>query len=149
VTVDRVTIQVALVDPDTELPSYQTRGSAGLDILASLAEPLTIHPGERHLVPSGLRLAIPDGYEGQIRPRSGLALKHGITVLNSPGTIDSDYRGEVKVLLVNLGKEPFEVRSGDRIAQLVVARVDHATLMVVDGLSETERGEGGYGSTGC
>jgi dUTP pyrophosphatase len=130
------------------LPSYQTDGAAGLDLPAALAEPVTIAPGKRMLIGTGWIVAIPPGCEGQVRPRSGLALRHGITVLNSPGTIDSDYRGEVKVVLINHGEEPFTVRPGDRIAQLVIAPVVRATLSVETSLPETARGQGGYGSTG-
>lgn len=130
------------------LPSYRTDGSAGLDLAADLDEALTLAPLARALVPTGLILEIPQGFEGQVRPRSGLALKHGITCLNSPGTIDSDYRGEVQVLLVNLGSEPFEIRRGERIAQLVIAPVTQATLVEVEQVSDTTRGSGGFGSTG-
>jgi dUTP pyrophosphatase len=132
------------------LPAYQTEGAAGLDLVAALdaASPLTLAPGARSLVPTGLVFELPPGYEAQVRPRSGLALKHGITVLNSPGTIDSDYRGEVQVILANLGQAPFEVRRGERIAQLVVSPVTHATLVEVHKLSNTLRGKGGFGSTG-
>jgi dUTP pyrophosphatase len=134
-------------DP-SPLPSYQTDGAAGLDLPAALAAPVTIAPGKRALLGTGWIVAIPPGYEGQVRPRSGLALRHGITVLNSPGTIDSDYRGEVKVVLINHGEEPFTVRPGDRIAQLVIAPVVRATLSVETSLQKTARGQGGYGSTG-
>ena len=127
-------------------PSYATDGAAGLDVVA--AENLTLAPGQRHAVATGFSIAIPDGYEVQVRPRSGLALKHGITCLNTPGTIDHDYRGEVKVILANLGSEPFEVRRGERIAQLVPAPVLKARFREVETLSETERGAGGFGSTG-
>lgn len=133
---------------EVELPAYQTSGSAGLDLRAAVSEPITVAVGERRLVPTGLRMAIPTGFEAQVRPRSGLALKHGITVLNSPGTIDSDYRGEVQVLLINHGTEPFVVQRGERIAQLVVAPVAHAEITLVESLDDTSRGHGGYGSTG-
>ena len=129
-----------------DLPAYATSGAAGMDVLS--AEDVTIEPGGRHAVATGLAVAIPPGFEIQVRPRSGLALKHGITVPNTPGTIDSDYRGEVKVILINLGHEPFEVRRGDRVAQLVLAPVTQATWLAVDELDETARGEGGFGSTG-
>ena len=129
-----------------ELPGYATDGAAGMDVLS--AEDLTLAPGARHAVASGLALAIPAGFEVQVRPRSGLALKHGITVPNTPGTIDSDYRGELKVILINHGSDPFEVRRGDRIAQLVLAPVTRATWLVAEELGETARGEGGFGSTG-
>ena len=129
-----------------ELPGYATDGAAGMDVVS--AEALTLAPGARHAVATGLALAIPVGFEVQVRPRSGLALKHGITVPNTPGTIDSDYRGELKVILINHGSEPFEVRRGDRIAQLVLAPVTRAAWQVVEELDETARGEGGFGSTG-
>ena len=128
------------------LPSYATPGAAGMDVVA--AESLTLAPGARHAVATGFAIAIPPSYEVQVRPRSGLALKHGITCLNSPGTIDEDYRGEVKVILANLGTEPFEVRRGERIAQLVPAPVTKAHFTEVADLSETSRGAGGFGSTG-
>jgi len=127
-------------------PAYATDGAAGLDVVA--AEELTLAPGQRHAVATGFAIAIPPGYEVQVRPRSGLALKHGITCLNTPGTIDEDYRGEVKVILANLGDEPFDVRRGERIAQLVPAPVLKATFREVGELSETDRGAGGFGSTG-
>ncbi len=128
------------------LPAYATEGAAGMDVVA--AEDLTLAPGARHAVATGFAMAIPPGYEVQVRPRSGLALKHGITCLNTPGTIDSDYRGEVKVILANLGSEPFPIARGDRIAQLVPAPVQRATLAEVVSLDETARGAGGFGSTG-
>ncbi len=128
------------------LPAYATVHAAGLDVVA--AESLTLAPGGRHAVATGFALAIPEGYEVQVRPRSGLALKHGITCLNTPGTIDSDYRGEVKVILANLGSEPFEIRRGERIAQLVPAPVLRAEFNVIESLGETARGSGGFGSTG-
>ena len=128
------------------LPSYATDGAAGLDIVA--AEDLTLAPGQRHAVATGFAIAIPSGYEVQVRPRSGLALKHGITCLNTPGTIDEDYRGEVKVILANLGADPFNVRRGERIAQLVPGPVLKAHFREVESLSETTRGVGGFGSTG-
>lgn len=128
------------------LPAYATGGAAGLDVVA--AEDITLAPGQRHAVATGFAIAIPEGYEVQVRPRSGLALKHGITCLNTPGTIDHDYRGEVKIILANLGNEPFEVRRGERIAQLVPASVTKAAFCEVDILGETERGAGGFGSTG-
>jgi dUTP pyrophosphatase len=132
------------------LPAYQSEGAAGMDLLAAVQErkPLRLAPGARALVPTGLVLQLPPGFEAQVRPRSGLALRHGVTVLNSPGTIDSDYRGEVQVLLANLGAEPFTVARGERIAQLVVARVEQALLVEVPQLAPTTRGAGGFGSTG-
>ena len=134
---------------DLPLPAYQTAGAAGLDLAAALgSDILCLAPGARQLVPTGLALHIPPGYEGQVRPRSGLALKHGLTVLNAPGTIDSDYRGEISVLLVNHGTAPVNIGHGMRIAQLVIAPVSRATLREVDALGATARGAGGYGSTG-
>ena len=128
------------------LPAYATAGAAGMDVVA--AEDLVLAPGARHAVATGFAIAIPAGFEVQVRPRSGLALKHGITCLNTPGTIDSDYRGEVKVILANLGSEPFAVARGERIAQLVPAPVQHAIMDAVDSLDDTVRGSGGFGSTG-
>jgi len=133
---------------EVPLPAYQTSGAAGLDLSAAVPEPLVIPPGERRFVPTGLAVAIPDGFEGQVRPRSGLALKHGIGIVNSPGTIDSDYRGEIGIVLVNHGNEPFVVTRGARIAQLVIAPVAHVDVEAVDDLDTTDRGSGGYGSTG-
>ncbi|MBX3181508.1 MAG: dUTP diphosphatase [Polyangiaceae bacterium] len=133
---------------EVPLPSYQTEGSVGLDLAAAVAEPLVIEPGARRLVPTGLALAIPEGFEGQVRPRSGLALRAGIGIVNSPGTIDSDYRGEIQVLLINHGSEPFAVEPLARIAQLVIAPVARARLSWAESLDRTERGAGGYGSTG-
>ena len=130
------------------LPAYATAQSAGMDLRANIPESTTLQPLERRLIPTGLHIALPEGYEAQVRPRSGLALKHGITVLNSPGTIDSDYRGELMVLLINLSQDPFTVNDGERIAQLVIARHEQAVLTAVEVLDETERGAGGYGHTG-
>lgn len=132
------------------LPEYQSDGAAGIDLLAAVdrQHPLILAPGARALIPTGLVLELPSGYEAQVRPRSGLALKYGLTVLNSPGTIDSDYRGEVGVILANLGQAPFEIRRGERIAQLVVSPVTKAALVEVKQVSDTERGKGGFGSTG-
>jgi dUTP pyrophosphatase len=132
--------------PPLEVPAYQTEGSAGLDLRADDA--CALAPGERRLVPTGLAIELPPGHEGQVRPRSGLAVKHGIGMVNAPGTIDQDYRGEVCVILVNLGQEPFQVRRGDRIAQLVVAPVTRVEVEVVEELGESARGDGGFGSTG-
>ncbi len=129
-----------------DLPAYATDGAAGMDVVS--AEDVTIQPGARHAVATGLAMAIPHGFEVQVRPRSGLALKHGITVPNTPGTIDSDYRGELKVILINHGETPFEILRGDRVAQLVVAPVTRGTWLEVNELDETARGEGGFGSTG-
>ena len=130
------------------LPQYATPQSAGLDLRANLDAPVTLQPMQRHLIPTGLHIALPAGFEAQVRPRSGLALRHGITVLNSPGTIDADYRGEVMVLLVNLSDTDFVVRDGERIAQMVVARHEQVAFRLVESLDATERGEGGYGHTG-
>jgi dUTP pyrophosphatase len=130
------------------LPAHQSAGAAGLDLVAAVEAPLVLKPGKRELIPTGLILELPAGFEGQVRPRSGLALKHGVTVLNSPGTIDSDYRGEVKVLLVNLGEAPFTIARGERIAQLVVARCERVALVEAKAASATRRGAGGFGSTG-
>lgn len=131
-----------------QLPAYATIQSAGMDLRANLDEPVTLHPLERRLIPTGLHIALPEGYEAQVRPRSGLALKHGLTVLNSPGTIDADYRGEIGVVLINLSQQDFVVNDGERIAQMVIARYEQGELVEVEALDETERGEGGYGHTG-
>ncbi|WP_299320177.1 dUTP diphosphatase [uncultured Porphyromonas sp.] len=130
------------------LPAYATAGAAGMDLRAQLEAPITLPPLGRALVPTGLFIELPQGYEAQVRPRSGLAIKHGLTILNSPGTIDADYRGEIKVALVNLSAEPFEIQDGERIAQLVVARHEEVTWLPVEELGETERGAGGFGHTG-
>jgi dUTP pyrophosphatase len=144
-------VRIRRLDADAHVPAYMSTGAAGLDLRACLpraARSRTLAPGERALVGTGLALALPPGHEAQVRPRSGLALEYGVTVLNSPGTIDCDYRGEVKVLLVNLGQEPFSLSHGERIAQLVIGNVRRATLEEVSTLDETARGAGGYGSTG-
>ncbi len=130
------------------LPAYETEGSAGMDLRADLSEEVVLKPLERALIPTGLRIELPVGYEAQVRPRSGLAAKHGLTVLNSPGTIDADYRGEIKVILVNLSNENFTIKHGERIAQMVIAKHETATLVEVAELSQTQRGEGGFGHTG-
>lgn len=130
------------------LPVYATEKSAGMDLRANIDETIVLHPMERRLINTGLHIALPDGFEAQVRPRSGLALKHGVTVLNSPGTIDADYRGEIMVLLINLSQQDFVIRDGERIAQLVVARYEGAQWVEVECLDETERGTGGYGHTG-
>ena len=145
-----VPVEVLAHGEGLDVPAHATSHSAGLDLRAAVPEgaPVTLAPGETALVPTGLRLALPPGTEGQVRPRSGLAFKHGVTVLNSPGTVDADYRGEVGVLLVNHGREPFTVRRGERIAQLVVARYQPVRLAPVVDLDATERGAGGFGSTG-
>lgn len=135
---------------DLPLPAYETARAAGMDLRAAVPDdaPLTLRPGDRHAVPTGLAMAIPPGFEGQVRPRSGLALRHGVTCLNAPGTVDADYRGEVMVILINLGPEDFVVRRGERIAQLLIAPVSHATWREVAELDDTTRGAGGFGSTG-
>lgn len=131
-----------------DLPTYATELSAGMDLRANIDEPITLNPLQRVLVPTGIFIALPQNYEAQVRPRSGLALKHGITVLNSPGTIDADYRGELKIILINLSEEPFIINDGERIAQLIIARCEQASLEEVEVLDETERGDGGFGHTG-
>lgn len=133
---------------DFPLPSYQTQDAAGMDLYAAVEKSVTLAPGDRTLVPTGFAMALPRGFEAQIRPRSGLAAQKGVTVLNTPGTIDADYRGEVKVILINLSQDPFVISRGDRIAQMIISPVFQARLTEVDGLSETNRGAGGFGSTG-
>ena len=149
----QVTVHIARLpgasDPPLPLPRYMTAGAAGMDVVAAIADPVTLPPGGRAAIPTGLALAVPRGFEVQVRPRSGLALRHGVTVLNAPGTIDSDYRGEVKVLLVNLGQKPFVVERGSRVAQLVIASVTQAEVVEVASLDDTARGDGGFGSTGA
>lgn len=140
-----VKIEVVL-GPGATLPEYRTEGAAGMDLCASVD--FTLQPMERKLVPTGVRVAIPPGYEGQVRPRSGLAVRHGIGMVNSPGTIDSDYRGEISLILINMGLESVSLARGERVAQLVICPIARATLAQVDRLSETDRGEGGFGSTG-
>jgi dUTP pyrophosphatase len=142
-------IEVAIINQSAfDLPAYATEGAAGLDIRANITEAVVLAPLERQLIPTGLFVAIPMGYEIQIRPRSGLAFKHGITVLNTPGTIDADYRGEIKVLLVNLSNEPFSIEPGERIAQMVLAKHETLSWKTTEELPSTERGAGGFGSTG-
>ncbi|MBO5587020.1 MAG: dUTP diphosphatase [Prevotella sp.] len=142
-------IQVKVINKGKQpLPKYATPQSAGMDLRANIEEAFTLKPLERKLVPTGLFISLPEGYEAQVRPRSGLALKHGITVLNTPGTVDADYRGEIGVVLVNLSNEPFTVEPGERIAQMVIAKHEQADFVVVEELDETERGAGGYGHTG-
>ena len=133
---------------DFPLPSYASKGSSGCDLRASVDSPITLNPGEVQLVPTGLAVSVPAGYEAQIRPRSGMALKHGIGIVNSPGTVDADYRGEIGIILINWGKIPFVIHRGDRIAQMVIVGVFHAEIREVDELDETERGEGGFGHSG-
>ncbi len=141
--------EIKIVNQSTnDLPEYATVSSAGMDLKANLTESITIHPLRRAMVPTGLFIELPDGYEAQIRPRSGLAAKHGLTVLNSPGTIDADYRGEIKVILVNLSNEPFTINHGERIAQMVISKHETVQWVSVKELSETTRGEGGFGHTG-
>ena len=130
------------------LPAYETMHAAGMDLRADLESPISLKPLERRLVPTGLHIELPEGFEAQIRPRSGLALKHGIGIVNSPGTIDADYRGEIKVLLINFSEEVFEIKTGDRIAQMIISKVEKAGLVLVEELNETHRGEGGFGHTG-
>ena len=142
-------MQIRIINQSNNpLPAYETAGAAGMDIRAYAEADIVLQPLERRQIPTGLFIELPDGYEAQIRPRSGLAFKHGITLPNSPATIDSDYRGEIKVALINLSTEPFTVHSGDRIAQMVIARYDHAVWLPTDILSETTRGTGGFGHTG-
>ena len=142
-------IQVKVVNRgNQQLPTYATAQSAGLDLRANIDEPVMLHPMERKLIPTGLHIALPEGFEAQVRPRSGLALKHGITVLNSPGTIDADYRGEIMVLLINFSQENFVINSGERIAQMIITKFEQIKWNVTDCLDETERGQGGYGHTG-
>lgn len=145
-----ITVYVEQLPDSADLPppQYMTEHAAGLDLRAAVKEILTLAPGQFSLVPTGIRLAIPPGYEGQVRPRSGLAAKHGVTLVNAPGTIDADYRGEVCVVLINHGREAFEVKRGDRIAQLVIAPVTRARLELTDSLDSTQRGAGGFGHTG-
>ncbi|MBQ7852914.1 MAG: dUTP diphosphatase [Muribaculaceae bacterium] len=144
---DKVTVKI-INRSGHDVPAYSTESSAGMDVRACLQEPVTLQPLQRALIPTGLRIALPQGYECQIRPRSGLALKHGISLVNTPGTIDADYRGEIGVIVINLSNEPFTINNGERICQMVITRYSHTTWEVVDTLDETERGEGGFGHTG-
>ncbi|MCM1520426.1 MAG: dUTP diphosphatase [Lachnoclostridium sp.] len=142
-------VKVSIINKSTnELPAYSTLMSAGMDVRAYVKEPVTINPGQRALIPTGLYIALPEGYECQLRPRSGLALKHGITLLNTPGTIDADYRGEIGVILINLSDTPFVVNDGERICQMVVKRYSRVEWIETDTLDDTERGAGGFGHTG-
>jgi len=147
---ERVTVQIKRLKRKgaTPLPQYMTQGSSGMDLFACLEKEVTLAPGDRKLIPTGISVAIPEGFEGQVRPRSGLAIRNGIGVVNGPGTIDADYRGEIGVALINYGKEPFTIRDGDRIAQMVISRVFRAVLEEVDHLPSTQRQEGGFGHTG-
>lgn len=146
-------VEVAVVrEPgcdDLPLPAYETEHAAGMDLRAAVTAPVTLQPGERALVPTGLRIALPPGYEAQIRPRSGLAIKHGLSLLNAPGTIDADYRGEIRIVIANLGGDPYTIHRGDRIAQMVVAPVSRVRWVERGNLDETSRGAGGFGSTGA
>ncbi len=149
---DTLVIQCCRVRPDQDgdipLPRYMTPHSAGMDVCAAVKQPVTIQPGEILLIPSGFAISLPVGFEAQIRPRSGLAIKHGISIVNAPGTIDADYRGEIKIGLINFGKSPYEISRGDRIAQMIISRVSSARLELVDTLNESERNSGGFGHTG-
>ncbi len=144
---DKVTVKI-INTSGQPLPAYATESAAGMDVRAALTEPLTLQPLQRALIPTGLRVALPQGYEMQMRPRSGLALKHGITLLNTPGTIDADYRGEIGVILINLSDTPFVINPGERICQMVVGPYSHVTWQAVDNLDTTDRGDGGFGHTG-
>ncbi|MHB9093364.1 MAG: dUTP diphosphatase [Eubacteriales bacterium] len=147
---ERVKVLVKRTDTgkDIPLPRYMTTGAAGMDLYAAVEQTETLKPGEIKLIPSGISISLPEGYEAQIRPRSGLALKHGITMVNTPGTIDADYRGEIGLIMVNLGQAPFEIKRGDRVAQMIINKVARADFTEVDDLDETERDSGGFGSTG-
>lgn len=143
-----IQVRIKRVRPAAAIPCYQTEHAAGVDLHAALEAPFTLHPGERALVPTGIAMEIPPGFEGQVRPRSGLALRHGIALVNSPGTIDADYRGEIGVIMINLGNEPFSIENGERVAQMVFARCERAEFVEVVELSATGRGAGGFGHTG-
>ncbi|MGD9074391.1 MAG: dUTP diphosphatase [Desulfobacteraceae bacterium] len=147
---EKIPIKIKRLDEtaDLPLPSYESEGSSGMDLRASVTKPVLLNPGEIRLIPTGLAISVPHGYEAQIRPRSGLALKHGIGMVNSPGTIDSDYRGEIGIIVVNWGKKPFTIRRGDRVAQMIITKVYKADIMEVGALESTERGEGGFGHSG-
>jgi dUTP pyrophosphatase len=147
---DRIAIKFKRLEENSDLPlpSYESEDSSGMDIRAAVEEELTLNPGEIRLIPTGLAVAIPRGYEGQVRPRSGLALKHGIGMVNSPGTIDSDYRGEIGIIVINWGQRPFKIKRGDRIAQIIIARAYRADIIEVDDLDSTQRGGGGFGHSG-
>lgn len=145
---EKVIVKIVRENDKIELPKYETSGAAGLDVRANITEPIVLGSLERTLVPTGLKIAIPEGYEVQVRPRSGLALKHGITLLNTPGTIDSDYRGELKMIIANMSKDAYTINPGERIGQLVLNKVEQIEWKVVETLDETERGAGGFGHTG-
>ena len=144
-----VTIKRLAGNEDLPLPEYQSRGASGMDLRACVRDPVVLNPGDIRMIPTGVAISVPAGYEAQIRPRSGLALRHGIGMANSPGTVDSDYRGEIGIILVNWGKEPFRVRRGDRVAQMVLCKVCRAEWKIVEDLDETARGNGGFGHTGA
>jgi len=148
--IETISVNITTLDhaQGLALPTYATPQSAGMDLMAAIETPIDVAPGARVIVPTGLAIALPAGYEAQIRPRSGLAAKNGVTVLNTPGTIDADYRGEIKIILINLGQETFVIERGMRIAQMIIARHSHAALNIVQSLDETQRGVGGFGSTG-
>jgi dUTP pyrophosphatase len=147
---ERIHIQIKRLEnnPDLPLPDYETKGSSGMDIRAAVEGPVILNPGEVKLIPTGFAMSIPPGYEGQVRPRSGLALRHGIGMVNSPGTIDSDYRGEISIVMINWGRKPFTINRGDRIAQMVIGKVYRADLVNADSLDSTLRGAGGFGHSG-
>ena len=145
---EKVVVKILKLNDDVVLPSYQTEGAAGMDLCAFLSEPLTLKPLERKLIPTGLKMELPQGYEAQVRPRSGMSIKHGITLINCVGTIDEDYRGELCVPVVNISSENFTINNGDRIAQMVISPVTKADIKVVSEISDTQRGERGFGSTG-
>ena len=147
-SMEKVVVKILKLNDDVVLPSYQTEGAAGMDLCAFLSEPLTLKPLERKLIPTGLKMELPQGYEAQVRPRSGMSIKHGITLINCVGTIDEDYRGELCVPVVNISSENFTINNGDRIAQMVISPVTKADIKVVSEISDTQRGEGGFGSTG-
>jgi len=146
--IQKVPVSIQRLDPDVPLPTYQSEHAAGMDLHAAIHEPVTLEPGDIQLIPCGFKMAFPDGFEAQVRPRSGLAVKHGISMPNAPGTIDADYRGQVQVPLINLGREPFTVEQHMRIAQMIIAPIARAQLHETDQLENTTRGEGGFGSTG-
>jgi dUTP pyrophosphatase len=146
--VDKILVEIINLCPDLPVPKYMTPGAAGIDLLAAVEQEIEINPGSITMVPTGLYMAIPQGYEGQIRPRSGLALKYGLSMVNTPGTIDADYRGEIKVILINFGQEVYIIKRGERIAQMVFNKIAQADFMEVKELNETSRGSGGFGSTG-
>ena len=145
---DKVIVKIQKLNPNANIPSYQTEGASGMDLCAFLSEPILLKPLERKLIPTGLKMELPQGYEAQVRPRSGMSIKHGITLVNCVGTIDEDYRGEICVPVINLSNEEFTINNGDRIAQMVISPVTKASIIETEELSNTTRGEGGFGSTG-